>query len=68
MLSAENDSPVERGLCNSCKSFAYSLRSTRETLDTVLFTIRKFVFTHRRPKLTTPSIYYLVREFNGEKS
>ena len=23
---------------------------------------------HRRPKLTTRSIYYLVREFNGEKS
>ena len=24
--------------------------------------------THRHPKLTTRSIYYLVREFNGEKS
>ena len=27
------------------KSIAYSFRSTRETLDTALFTIRKFVFT-----------------------
>ena len=32
-------------LCNNCRSFAYSFRSTRETLDTVLFTLRKFVFT-----------------------
>ena len=27
------------------KSIVYSFRSTRETLDTALFTIRKFVFT-----------------------
>ena len=34
-----------RSNCNSCKFFAYSFRSTRETLDTDLFTLRKFVFT-----------------------
>ena len=34
-----------KSICNSCKSFAYLFRWTRETLYTVLFTIRKFVFT-----------------------
>ena len=38
---------VTRRICTvtALKSIVYSFRSTRETLDTALFTIRKFVFT-----------------------